>query len=136
MNRSAVDDWLKQVDVPMIRLGIDRPRFLSRVTEFLSYARIQEIGARHELSEQGESCRIAALQFSDERCGWTSTGGGDQPLESVRQIRAEREHAIETIASYSGIARRRKPFACRNQDVGELGEHGTFPGIKTHTETF
>ena len=55
MNRSAVDDWLKQVDVPMIRLGIDRPRFLSRVTEFLSYARIQEIGARHELSEQGES---------------------------------------------------------------------------------
>ena len=136
MNRSAVDDWLKKVVVQMIRLGIDRPRFLSCVTEFLSYVRIQEIGAGHELREQSEPCRIAALQFSDERCGWTSTGGGDQPLESVGQIRAERQHAIETIASHSGIARRRKPLARRNQDVGELCEHGTFLGIKTHTDTF
>lgn len=120
----------------MIRPGIDRPRFLSCVTEFLSYARIQEIGAGHELSEQGESGRIAALQFCDKRCDWTSTGGSDQTLESVRQIGAERQYLIETIASHPGIARRRKPFARRNQDVGEFGEHGTFLGIKIHTNTF
>lgn len=120
----------------MIRSGIDRPRFLSCVTEFLSYARIQEIGAGHKLSEQSESCRIVAWQFGDELCGWTSTGGGDQTLESVRQIGAERKHLIETIASHTGIARGRKPFARRNQDVGEFGEHGTFLGIKTHTDTF
>ncbi len=76
----------------MIRSGIDRPRFLSRVTERLSYALIQEIGAGHKLSEQSKSRRIGAGQLGDELCGWTSTGGGDQTLESVRQIRAERKH--------------------------------------------
>jgi hypothetical protein len=43
---------------------------------------------------------------------------------------------IETIASHAGIARGRKPFARRNQDVGEFGEQGTFLGIKIHTDTF
>lgn len=120
----------------MIRSGIDRPRFLSCITELLSYALIQEIGAGHELSEQSESCRIGACQFGDELCGWTSMSGGDQTLESVRQVGPERQHLIETIASHSGFARGRKPFARRNQDVGEIREHGTFPGINTHTDTF
>ena len=120
----------------MIRSGIDRPRCLSCVTEFLSYALVQEIGAGHELREQSESCRIVAGQLGDELCGWTSTGGGDQTLESVRQIRAERKHSIETIAGHPGIARRRESFARGNQHVGEFGEHGTFLGIESHTVTF
>ena len=136
MNRSAVDDWLNQVVVQMIRPRIDRAGFLSRVAELLSYARIQEIRAGHDLSEQREPCRIAALQLCDESCGWAATGVGDQAFESVRQIRAKRKHEIETIASHSGVARRRKPFARRNQDVGEAGEHGTFLGINTHLGTF
>ena len=49
---------------------------------------------------------------------------------------ALKQHLIETIASHSGFARGRKPFARRNQDVGEFREHGTFPGINTHTDTY
>ncbi len=136
MNRTAVDDGLQQAVVQMIRPGIDGTRCLSCVTQFLSYARIQKIGAGYELSEQSEPCRIVARQFGDELSGWTSTGGGDQALESVRHIRTERKHSIETIARHTSVARRRKPFARRNQHVGEFGEHGTFLGIKIHTGTF
>jgi hypothetical protein len=135
MNRTAVDYRLEQT-VVLIRSRIDRPRFLSCITELLSYALIQEIGAGHELSEQSESCRIVVGQFGDELCGGTSISSGDQTLESVRQVGPERQHAIEAIASHSGFARGRKPFARRNQDVGELREHGTFVGIDTHTGTF
>lgn len=120
----------------MIRSGIDRPRCLSCITECLSYARIQEIGAGHELSEQNESCRIVSCQLGDKLCGWTSARGGDHTLESVRQVRAERQHPIESLASDPGIARGRKPFARRNQDIGEFGQHGTFLWIKSHTGTF
>ena len=89
MDRSAVDDWLKQIVAQVIRSRINRAGFLPCVTERLSYARIQEIGTGHELGEQSEPCRIAALQLGDERGGRMSTGGGDQALESIRQIRAE-----------------------------------------------
>ena len=120
----------------MIRSGIDRPRCLSCITECLSYARIQEIGAGHELSEQSESCRIVSCQLGDELCGRTSARGGDHTLESVRQVRADRQHPIESLASHPRIAGGRKPFARRNQDVGEFGEHGAFLEIKTHIGTF
>ncbi len=120
----------------MIRSGIDRLRCLSCVTECLSYALIQEVGAGHELREHSESCRIVAWQPGDELCGWTSTGGGDETFEAVRQVGAERKHLIETLARHPGIARGRKPFARRNQDVGEAGEHGPFVGIKIHAGTF
>ena len=74
MNRPAVDYRLKQALVQMIGSRIDRLRLLSCVTEFLSHPRIQEISAGHKLGEQSESCRIALLQFCDERRGWTSDG--------------------------------------------------------------
>ncbi len=120
----------------MIRSGIDRPRCLSCVTECFSYALIQEVGAGHELREQCESCRIVACQLGDELCRRTSTGGGNETFEALRQVGAERKHLIETLARHPGSARGRKPFRRRNQDVGETGEHGTGFGIKIHTGTF
>jgi hypothetical protein len=136
MYRSAVDYGLKEAVVQDIRSRIDRPRFLSGITEHLSNARIQEIGAGHELGEERESFRVPAWQFRDESSGVASTGGGDHALESVRQIRAERKHLIETLVCHAGIARTREACPRRNQDIGEPGENGTSLGINIHTGTF
>ncbi len=117
-------------------MRIDRPRFLSCVTESLSYARIQEVGAGHELGEQSKSCRIAALQFCDERRGRTSTGGGDQSLR-VRPPNPGGTKAPDPDPRQPRPHRSQKEtLRRRNQHVGELGEHGTFLGIETHTGTF
>ena len=132
---TTVNHCLQKFVIHIVRFGIRGPRDRAVVGKPRADRSIQEIGARHKLRQISKAGRIIGPQLAYDRRG-VPAFGRLQPLFQTRfLVRTNRQCLIQALPGYASLAPGEKPRACRDENISETGQNGSFCFIKDHAGT-